>query len=67
MGSAADARGVDSLRNISLRGNVGARVHEDAVPAAKTGPFTAAKVLCDERDVAIEGTGTSRLPDRETA
>jgi len=67
MGGAADARGVDSRRNISLRRNVGARVDEDPVPPAKTGPFPAAKVFCDERDVAIEGAGTSCMPDRETA
>jgi AraC-like DNA-binding protein len=47
LGSAADARRVDSRRNISLRGNVRARVHEDIVPAAKSGPFAAAKVHCE--------------------
>jgi len=67
MGSATDARRVDSRRNISLRGNVRARVHEDVVPAAKTGSLAAAKMLCNERDVAIAGTRTSCMPDRKTA
>src|SRR5208283_2582197 len=62
-----DARRVDSSRYVSLRSDVRARVHENVVPTAKTGPFAAREMFCDECDVALEGTGTACLQDGETA